>query len=137
MNLNCPKCILPVSKTTDNFTYSVTVADNLVCFSTVNIYRIKVDPRATIDVPTAFTPNGDGVNDFIFPDGWGVKKVNYFRVYNRWGQLLFETDQFKVGWDGTYNGVPQNMETYIYQVSVETFLDKEALLKTGSFKLIR
>jgi len=137
INLNCPNCILPVSTTTDNFTYSVTVADNLGCFTTVNIYRIKVDPRATIDVPTAFTPNGDGVNDFIFPDGWGVKKVNYFRVYNRWGQLLFETDQFKVGWDGTYNGVPQNMETYIYQVSVETFLDKEALLKTGSFKLIR
>jgi gliding motility-associated-like protein len=88
-------------------------------------------------VPTAFTPNGDGTNDFIFPDGWGIKKVLYFRVFNRWGQLLFETDQIKTGWDGTYNGVPQNMETYIYQVSVETYTDKDALLKTGSFKLIR
>jgi gliding motility-associated-like protein len=136
-SLTCVGCINPVSSVTDNITYTVTVADNMGCFSVKNIFEVKVDPRATIDVPTAFTPNGDGTNDLIFPDGWGIKKVNYFRVYNRWGQLLFETNEFKVGWDGKYNGVEQNMETYVYQVSVETYVDKEALLKTGSFKLIR
>jgi gliding motility-associated-like protein len=126
-----------VSTSTVDITYSVTVEDGLGCFKTTSTYSIHVDPRATVDVPTAFTPNGDGTNDFIFPDGWGIKKVNYFRVFNRWGQLLFETNQIKAGWDGTYNGVPQNMETYIYQVSVDTYVDKEALLKTGTFKLIR
>jgi len=57
-------------------------------------------------------------------------------VYNRWGQLLFESTDLKNGWDGTYNGVPQNMETYIYQASVETLTD-ETFTKSGSFKLIR
>jgi gliding motility-associated-like protein len=107
------------------------------CFSTVNTYSIHVDPRATVDVPTAFTPNGDGTNDVIYVDGWGIRKLNYFRIFNRWGQLLFESNDIKTGWDGTYNGVPQNMETYVYQVSAETYVDKDPQLKTGSFKLIR
>jgi gliding motility-associated-like protein len=58
-------------------------------------------------------------------------------VYNRWGQLLFESNDIKVGWDGMYNGAPQNMETYVYQVSVETFVDAGPIFKTGTFKLIR
>jgi gliding motility-associated-like protein len=98
---------------------------------------VFIDPQTSVDVPTAFTPNGDGTNDVIYADGWGIKKLNYFKIYNRWGQLVFESNDIKVGWDGTYNGVPQNMETYIYQVSVETYLDKQPLQKTSSFKLIR
>lgn len=136
-DLNCNACPYPTSTSTVDITYSLTAEDGLGCFKTTTTFSIHVDPRATVDVPTAFTPNGDGTNDFIFPDGWGIKKVNYFRVFNRWGQLLFETNQIKVGWDGTYNGIPQNMETYIYQVSVDTYVDKDALLKTGTFKLIR
>ncbi|MBA3664401.1 MAG: PKD domain-containing protein [Bacteroidetes bacterium] len=136
-SLSCTSCLYPVSNSTVDITYSVTIEDPQGCFKITNTYTIHVDPKATVDVPTAFTPNGDGTNDFINADGWGIKRLNYFRVYNRWGQLLFESYDIKVGWDGTYNGVPQNMETYIYQVSVDTYIDKEALLKTGSFKLIR
>jgi gliding motility-associated-like protein len=136
-DLSCQYCINPVSTTTNDVTYSVTVKDNMGCFSTVNTYSIHVDPRATVDVPTAFTPNGDGTNDVIYVDGWGIRKLNYFRIFNRWGQLLFESNDIKTGWDGTYNGVPQNMETYVYQVSAETYVDKDPQLKTGSFKLIR
>lgn len=136
-DLNCTSCYSPISSSTVDITYSLTVEDGLGCFRITNTFSIHVDPRATADVPTAFTPNGDGTNDVIYVDGWGIKKLNYFRIYNRWGQLLFETNDIKVGWDGTFNGVPQNMETYVYQVSVDTFIEKEALLKTGSFKLIR
>ncbi|MGZ4098196.1 MAG: PKD domain-containing protein, partial [Bacteroidia bacterium] len=137
IDLSCISCMYPTSSSTVDITYSLTVQDGLGCFKTTNTYSIHIDPRTTVDVPTAFTPNGDGTNDIIYADGWGIKRLNYFRIYNRWGQLLFESNDIKVGWDGNYNGVPQNMETYIYQVSVDTYLDKEALLKTGSFKLIR
>jgi gliding motility-associated-like protein len=136
-DLSCQYCTNPISTSTTDITYSVTVKDNMGCFSTVNTYSIHIDPRATVDVPTAFTPNGDGTNDVIYVDGWGIKKLNYFRIYNRWGQLLFESNDIKTGWDGMYNGVPQNMETYVYQVSAETYVDKDPQLKTGSFKLIR
>lgn len=136
-DLNCISCANPLSTSTVNVTYSVQVEDNMKCFVVTNTYSIYIDPQTSVDVPTAFTPNGDGVNDVIFPDGWGIKKLNYFKVFNRWGQLLFETSEIKAGWDGTYNGVPQNMETYVYQVSVETYLDAKPLQKTSSFKLIR
>ena len=136
-DINCTNCLYPTSISTVNITYSVEVSDNLGCFKTTNTYSIYIDPQTSVDIPTAFTPNGDGTNDVIYVDGWGIKKLNYFRIYNRWGQLLFESNDVNVGWDGTFNGVPQNMETYVYQVSVETYLDKNGLQKTSSFKLIR
>ncbi len=136
-DLNCINCIYPISSSTSNIIYTVTVADNLGCFRVQNTYTVLIDPKTSVDVPTAFTPNGDGKNDIIYPDGWGIKKLEYFRIYNRWGQLLFESNDINVGWDGTYKGVPQNMETYVYQVLVETYTDKKGLFKTGTFKLIR
>ncbi|MBL7933250.1 MAG: PKD domain-containing protein [Bacteroidia bacterium] len=140
IDLNCDTCNFynPVSSTTVNTTYTLMIQDSMACYNTPWIYKIKVNPIVSIDVPTAFTPNGDGINDFIFPDGWGLKKIIYFKVFNRWGHLLFETNGTKVGWDGLYQGVPQNMETYVYQVSAETLLESEpTLIKTGTFKLIR
>lgn len=138
--LNCINCVNPISSTTVNTTYSVIVADNLGCFTRINTYTVNVDPKATVDVPTAFTPNGDGKNDIIYVDGWGIRKLIYFRIYNRWGQLLFETNDIKVGWDGTFKGVPQNMETYVYQMMVDAYIgdnDGKGFQKTGTFKLIR
>lgn len=140
IDLNCDTCLFynPVSSTTVSTSYTVLVRDSLGCYTTPWIYKIKVNPVVSVDVPSAFTPNGDGINDLIFPDGWGLKKIIYFKVFNRWGQLLFETNGMKLGWDGTYMGVPQNMETYVYQVSVETLLESQPVLtKTGTFKLIR
>jgi gliding motility-associated-like protein len=137
VDLNCGQCAYPVSTTTANITYSVEVEDPLGCFKVVSTYSVYIDPLTSVDVPTAFTPNGDGVNDVIYVDGWGIKKLNYFRIFNRWGQVLFESNDIKLGWNGIYNGVPQNMETYVYQVSVETYVNSTSLEKTGTFKLIR
>ncbi len=137
-DLSCTNCPYPVSNSTVNVTYSVTIADNMGCFRTVNTHTIIVELKGTVDVPTAFTPNGDGINDVIYVDGWGIRKLNYFRIFNRWGQLLFESNDIKIGWDGMFNGVPQNMETYVYQVSADAYVDaQKPFLKTGTFKLIR
>lgn len=136
-DLSCSVCAYPITGSTVTTTYSVEIMDPMKCFKIVNVYTVNVDPLTTVDVPTAFTPNGDGVNDVIYVDGWGIKKLNYFRIFNRWGQLLFESFDIKTGWDGTYKGVPQNMETYIYQASVETYIPGKALEKSSSFRLIR
>lgn len=114
------------------------IEDEMKCSAVANTYKIIVDPKISIDVPTAFTPNSDGTNDVIYADGWGIRKLNYFRIYNRWGQLMFETNDLKTGWDGRFNGIPQNMETYVYQVSAVTY-SKETpnVAKAGSFKLLR
>ena len=135
--LSCSSCPNPVSSTTASIVYTVSVTDlPLQCFEAMNTHTVFVLLVASIDVPTAFTPNNDGINDYILPAGWGIRKLNYFKVFNRWGQLIFESNDLDKGWDGTFNGIPQNMETYIYQASVDTFTD-ETLTKSGSFKLIR
>jgi gliding motility-associated-like protein len=115
----------------------VTVKDSKGCFERVNTYTVYIEGKSSVDVPTAFTPNGDGINDLINVNGWGIKKLNYFRVFNRWGELIYETTDLKSGWDGVYKGVPQNMETYVYQTEVETYVDTDPIQKTGYFKLLR
>jgi len=139
-DLNCTTCVVynPVSTTTNNITYSVMVQDEHLCAIVKNTYHVNVEIKVSIDVPTAFTPNGDGINDVIFPDGWGLRKLNYFKIFNRWGQLVFESNDLSIGWDGVFQGAPQNIETYVYQVSAETYLDKQpTLTKSGTFKLLR
>ncbi|HQQ95110.1 MAG TPA: PKD domain-containing protein [Bacteroidia bacterium] len=136
-SLSCTNCSNPVSSTTVDITYTVSVIDlPLQCFEVLNTHTIKVELLSSLDVPSAFTPNGDGVNDFIGVGGWGIRKLIYFKVFNRWGQLLYESNDLDRGWDGTFNGIEQNMETYIYQASVDTYTN-ETLSKSGSFKLIR
>lgn len=136
-DLSCSNCSNPVSSSLTNIVYTASVSDTMGCFNTTNTFSIEVTPESTVDVPTAFTPDGDGVNDIIYVDGWGIKKLIYFRIYNRWGQLLFESTDLKTGWDGYYKGVLQNMETYVYQVSAETYTDAEPKNIKGYFKLIR
>jgi gliding motility-associated-like protein len=136
-DLSCTTCVNPVSTTTNDITYTVVVTDApLACFSIGNTYSIRIRLVSSLDVPSAFTPNGDGMNDFIHPDGWGLHHLNYFRVYNRWGQLLYETNESRRGWDGQFQGVPQNMETYVWQASGVGY-NQEVITKSGTFKLLR
>ncbi len=92
-----------------------------------------VDPL--LDVPNAFTPGRFGRNAFISVMGFGIAKMTW-RIYNRWGQLVFETNNRKIGWDGTYKGTPQPMDVYAYTLDVE-FSDGRKLRKTGDITLIR
>jgi adhesin/invasin len=74
-----------------------------VKFAAINIY-----------VPKVFTPNGDGSNDVLKPILVGISQFHYFNVYNRWGNLVFTTQDPNRGWDGTFKGVPQPVETYLW-----------------------
>lgn len=87
-------------------------------------------------VPSAFTPNGDGRNDIIRPVGVGIAQLQHFRVFNRWGQLLFATSQFGKGWDGSYSGVQQPAGTYVFE-AIGTDQLGNRIYKKGTLVLIR
>lgn len=88
-----------------------------------------------IYVPNAFTPDGDGTNDFLAPVAYLNVELLSFEVYNRWGELMFRTTDITKGWDGTYNGKEMPMETYVFIVHYDEFgfISK----KQGSVSLIR
>lgn len=88
-----------------------------------------------IGLPTGFSPNGDGENDILYVRGAAIKTMD-LKIYNRWGQLVFETTSQDVGWDGKYNGEPQPIEAYGYVLSV-TFIDGTAKLLKGNITLLR
>jgi gliding motility-associated-like protein len=76
---------------------------------------VKVHPL--LMVPTGFTPNGDGKNDvFIYKALGGMERVEYFRIYNRWGQVVFSTTQVDKGWDGKFLGLESESGAYIWMI---------------------
>ena len=130
---NCPEIIAtPLEPTT----YEVTVTDINGCFTESYDIYINILKKYTIDVPSAFTPNGDGTNDIIYVRGWGVEDLLLFKIYNRFGEVVFESTDKDIGWDGSYKGKIQGVETYTYEASVRTYED-EILFKRGSIKLLK
>ncbi len=99
---------------------------------------IRVFDNNTVDifVPKSFTPNGDGVNDVLYPYIAGIKQFIYFRVFNRLNQPMFQTNNYDQGWNGMWNGVPQPMGIYIW-VAVGIAADGSTVQKTGQVLLLR
>jgi gliding motility-associated-like protein len=94
--------------------------------------------KPLLDVPNAFTPGrpgSRGKNHIVKPEGFGMAKV-MFRIYNRWGQKLFETTNPRQGWDGYFKGVLQPMDVYVYTLEVE-FTDGTRTSRKGDITLIR
>jgi gliding motility-associated-like protein len=67
-------------------------------------------------VPKAWSPNKDGHNDVLRPLCVNIKQLYYFRIFDRWGQLMFETNEIGKGWDGIYKGLPQVQDVYTWTV---------------------
>ena len=97
--------------------------------------RVKFVP-INIYVPKVFTPNGDGVNDVLKPIVAGISSFHYFKVYNRWGNLIFASADPTAGWDGTFKGVMQPVETYLWMAEgVDT--NGKAVIQKGMVSLVR
>ena len=84
----------------------------------------------------AWSPNGDGHNDFLFPFTVNISSIKYFRIFNRWGAQVFETNNFQQGWDGKLKGVPQGIEVYVWTFE-GTSIDGKIVKRTGSAVLLR
>jgi gliding motility-associated-like protein len=91
--------------------------------------------KATFEVPNAFTPNGDGLNDCFGIRRWGNVSVEEFSIYNRWGELIFTTRNPSQCWDGSYKGQPQETGGYPYIIKAKTFCGE--ITRKGVVMLIR
>jgi gliding motility-associated-like protein len=115
--------------------FYVKVSDAVGCTGYDSIF-VKVYEGPTYYVPNAFTPNGDGVNDIFRAIPVGMANTTYFRVYNRYGNLMFETTQWLKGWDGTFSGKPQPNGVYVWTV-IGTDRDYKKVEMKGTVNLIR
>lgn len=139
--ISCLDCPLPTMTNLLDTTYVLTVTDIYGCYTNQISVKINLNRESSIDVPDAFTPNGDGVNDWIYPDGWAFESVVEFSVYNRYGQLVWKGEGTNgnggtASWDGTFKGKTQANDTYTYRAVIKTILGTEEI-KTGSFEIIK
>ena len=87
-------------------------------------------------VPKAWSPNGDGHNDKLQPFTVNIKELKYFRIFNRWGQLVFETNSIGQGWDGIFKGQPQPLDTYQW-IAEGIGNDGQPVKRAGNSVLLR
>ncbi|MGB1019267.1 MAG: PKD domain-containing protein, partial [Chitinophagales bacterium] len=107
---------------------------NEFCGDTIckNIY---IDFIELVGVPNSFSPNGDGINDVLYVEGVGIETL-LFKIYNRWGELIFESNNQEIGWDGNYNNVSQELEVYTYLLEV-VFINGKTTTQKGNITLLR
>ncbi len=120
---------------TGHFTYYVHVVSGYGCMGDDTI-KVTVVGHSEFVVPTAFTPNGDGLNDYFKPIAIGYRSLSYFRIFNRWGERVFNTNSLEEGWDGTFNNKKCDMGTYYWQISYTDRFGKDGFQK-GDVTLIR
>lgn len=116
--------------------YRMIASDSMRCPDTAYLTVRVFQTAPSVFVPTGFTPNADGLNDVIKPILAGIKKLNYFRIFNRWGQLVYETQQEGQGWDGRLNGQLQGTHVFVWTVSAVDYLDQPYFAK-GILTLVR
>jgi gliding motility-associated-like protein len=120
----------------EDWHYSVFVYNEAGCVDTASI-NIKVFATPpSVFVPNAFTPNTDGRNDVLKPIAAGIKTLQYFSIYNRWGRLMFSTTQPGKGWNGTFNGILQDPGIFVWTVKAIDYKGAPYIRK-GTVMLVR
>jgi gliding motility-associated-like protein len=140
-SLNCVDCLTPVATPRENTTYHVKVTNAYGCTMLDDVTINLVCSSGAVFLPNTFTPNGDGANDIFYIRGKGVKSAKSFRIYNRWGQQVFERANFNIedpayGWDGRVNGQPVNPDVFIYVAELVCDSNETFTLK-GNVMLVR
>ena len=135
-NPNIANPVVILGSEYDTIIYKVKVSTAVGCAAyddiKVTVYKTMPD----IFIPTAFTPNADKLNDILIPKPVGIKQFNFFRVFNRWGLMLYSTTQQGQGWDGTYAGNQQASGTYVFVAQAVDYTGK-LIIKKGTVVLIR
>ena len=112
------------------------VENNLHCFDTA-IHQMKVVNSCYITVPNAFTPNGDGKNDYLYPlNAWKATNLEFY-IYNRYGQVVFHTNNWTNKWDGRINGQLQSTAVYVWSLRFTLIDTGEKIFRRGTTVLIR
>jgi len=106
------------------------------CAAPVVKVNIDVVDESYFVIPNAFTPNGDGLNDSLSVKVIGSIELDYFRIYNQWGKLIYETHRLNDGWDGTHGGIVQNTGVFVW-IARGKDIKGNVITDKGSFVLIR
>ncbi len=139
--LSCLDCFNPIVSPTEQTSYNVTVVGENGCIET-DAVTVFVSKDRHVYIPSAFTPNGDGNNDFFMVYGdQMVEQVNTLKVFDRWGEHLFELNNFQpnsdpIGWDGLFRGRPLTPGVYVYFAEI-SFIDGLVETYKGSVTIIR
>jgi gliding motility-associated-like protein len=133
-NPNIKSPLFSAIRTTD---YILTRTDTSSHCQIADNYHIIVSNEVVVAIPKAFTPNNDGLNDVLKIEyGAGLSQFNYLKIFNRWGRLVFETNNVNASWDGKVNGRDQDTDAYTYLIDYITYKN-EHITKTGSVILLR
>ena len=140
--LSCLICYDPIAAPKQTTTFHITAFTNKNCraYDTVTVH-VQCD-GSQLFVPNTFTPNGDGLNDYFFPRGeGGIKIIKVFRVFDRWGEIVFEKKDMQVnaefnGWDGTYHGRKLAPDVYVYVMQTDCD-NGESLMWKGDVTLLK
>ena len=136
LGLSCIDCPNPSVTVYQQGDYLVTVSmqnGTSTCFGTATLH-VDILPQEPVFIPNTFSPNGDGNNDIFLVYGQDIRTVD-LKVFNRWGELVFESDNQFNGWDGTYKSVLQNPAVFTYVANI-TFLNNKKIQKKGSITLL-
>ncbi|HVG17056.1 MAG TPA: gliding motility-associated C-terminal domain-containing protein, partial [Chitinophagaceae bacterium] len=140
-SLSCTNCPQPLASPRFNTQYRVSFVDSNGCKNEGQIKVLVVCQGVTVFVPNTFSPNGDGSNDIFYVRGKGLDRVKLFRVFNRWGEVVFEDKDFDVnnpqhGWNGKFKGQKPHPDVYVYQLDVYCS-NGELMIFSGNVALIQ
>lgn len=133
-SLSDPSAINPIANPLATTIYQLSVATIDGCRAAA---KTTLNVFIPLQMPTAFTPNGDGMNDVFRVPPFIPLQINYFSVFDRWGNRVFTTGNSNNGWDGTYNSTPQPSGVYIWTIEYKNLLTSKFQKDNGTVILIR
>jgi gliding motility-associated-like protein len=139
--LSCTNCYNTIASPKNTTAYTIKVTDANGCINTDNITIIVICNDKNVFIPNTFSPNNDGTNDWFYPRGTGLFSIQSMRIFNRWGEMVFQkanlfpNDQF-AGWNGRYNGKLLNSDVYTYIIEI-ICENSEVISYKGNITLIQ
>ena len=141
IRLSCTDCPIPFANPQYTTTYTVQLEDLYGCKNSGEITIMVVCGKENVFIPNTFSPNGDGRNEVFYPKGTGLFRIKSMRIFNRWGEIVFEKKEFaandvSAGWNGMYKGKPASPDVYIY--TMEILCENNAIIPfKGNVTLLR
>lgn len=139
--LDDPTSANPIATPKESITYACVASNGGSCYARAEITLKVICNGSNVFIPNTFSPNNDGINDVFYPRGKGLFNIRSMRIFNRWGQMIFEKLSFapndtSAGWDGKFNGQPVESGVYVYVI--ETVCDNNSIIPIkGNVTLLR
>ncbi len=134
-SLSCYYCPYPIASPNVTTTFTVTGTDTNQCVSSDHVTIVVLNGGNELYIPNAFSPNGDGINDVFLAYGTNIKTIK-MQIFNKWGELIYESDDKTKGWNGKYEDQFVQMDVYVYRIECE-WIDGNTRKRIGNISLIK